>query len=339
MSFLVGLGGVPLMPSSSMSAKKIDDSDLGRAEAPVTLKAYLMCVFAAFGGTLFGYSSGYMAGIMGMDFFIKTVAGPDATVLPSMHKSLITSILSAGTFFGAILAGDLADRVGRRTTVILGCVVFCAGVALQAATSAGLSLIVVGRLVSGFGVGFVSATIILYMSEIAPYKVRGAIVSGYHFCICIGLLLASCISYGNQRRNDSGSYRIPIGIQAVPAIILAVGLLCLPESPRFYIKKGKLHLATTALASVRGQSPDSIYIQDELAEMIANYESEMDAVPHGSTYLQSWTISFTGSPWQGGSYIRRTILGTSIQMMQQWYVMILHNSLAVFVDHVCLLSK
>lgn len=290
--------------------------DVSRAEAPVTLKAYLMCVFAAFGGTLFGYSSGYIAGIMGMDFFIKTVAGPGVTVLPSVDKSLITSILSAGTFFGAILAGDLADWIGRRATVILGCVVFCAGVVLQSA-SAGLGLIVMGRLVSGFGVGFVSAIIILYMSEIAPCKVRGAIVAVYHFCLCIGLLLASCVNYRTQKRDDSGSYRIPISLQAVWAIILAVGLLCLPESPRFFIKKGKLDLAATALASLRGQSPESTYIQDELAEIINNYESEMDAVPRGG-YFQTWGMCFRGSPWKGGSYIRRTILGTSIQMMQQW---------------------
>lgn len=70
-----------------------------------------------------------------------------------------------------------------------------------------------GRLVSGFGVGFVSAIIILYMSEVAPRKVRGAIVSGYQFCITIGILLASCVCYATQNRNDTGSYRIPIAIQ------------------------------------------------------------------------------------------------------------------------------
>lgn len=75
-------------------------SDVNRVEAPVTLKAYLMCAFAAFGGIFFGYDSGYISGVMGMDYFIHVIEGPDATVLTSTHKSLITSILSAGTFFG-----------------------------------------------------------------------------------------------------------------------------------------------------------------------------------------------------------------------------------------------
>jgi MFS family permease len=73
--------------------------------------------------------------------------------------------------------------------------------------------IVAGRLISGVGVGFVSAIIILYMSEVAPRKVRGAIVSGYQFCITIGLLLAACVVYATQDRPDTGSYRIPIGVQ------------------------------------------------------------------------------------------------------------------------------
>lgn len=290
--------------------------DVSRVEAPVTVKAYLMCVFAAFGGIFFGYDSGYIAGVMGMQYFINTIAGPDAGTLPSADKSLITSILSAGTFFGALIAGDLADWIGRRFTIIAGCAVFCVGVALQTA-AASLGLIVAGRLVAGFGVGFVSAIIILYMSEIAPRKVRGAIVSGYQFCICIGLLLASCINYGTQDFTNSGSYRIPIGLQLLWALILGFGLFFLPESPRFYVKKGQLDLAATNLANLRGQPVDSAYIQDELAEIIANHEYEMAAVPHGN-YLQSWTICFKGSLWEGSSYLRRTILGTSMQMMQQW---------------------
>ncbi|KAK3317538.1 general substrate transporter [Cercophora scortea] len=290
--------------------------DVSRVEAPVTMKAYMMCVFAAFGGIFFGYDSGYISGVMGMKFFIETIEGPGATALPASKMSLITSILSAGTFFGALIAGDLADWLGRRTTVILGCLVFIVGVVLQTASSS-LGLLVAGRLVAGFGVGFVSAVIILYMSEIAPRKVRGAIVSGYQFCVCLGLLLASCVDYGTQNRTDSGSYRIPIALQMAWALILAGGLFCLPESPRFFVKKGKLDQATKALASLRDQPFDSQYVVDELNEIVANLEYEMSLIPHDH-YFQTWTNCFRGSIWEGASYLRRTILGTSMQMMQQW---------------------
>jgi MFS family permease len=170
----------------------VGTSDTGRIEAPVTWKSYMMCVFAAFGGVFFGFDSGYISGVLAMDYFIHMltglpIPGPNAPtaevnafVIPTPHKSLIVSILSAGTFFGAILAGDLADWFGRRTTVILGCVVYGIGCVLQTASSS-LGLLVAGRLIAGFGVGFVSAIIILYMSEIAPKAVRGAIVSGRSF--------------------------------------------------------------------------------------------------------------------------------------------------------------
>ncbi|KAI2363854.1 hypothetical protein LOY91_005830 [Ophidiomyces ophidiicola] len=303
-------------------------ADVSRVEAPVTLKAYLMCAFAAFGGIFFGYDSGYINGVMGMDYFIEEFTDlrkadftpaqlkANAFALPASQKSLITSILSAGTFFGAIIAGDLADFFGRRTTIIAGCAVFIVGVCLQTA-SASLGLLVAGRLVAGFGVGFVSAIIILYMSEIAPRKVRGAIVSGYQFCITVGLLLASCVNYGTQNRTDSGSYRIPIALQMLWALILAIGLFLLPESPRYFVKKNNFDRAKSALASLRGQSVDSEYIQQELAEIIANHEYELQVVPHHS-YFSSWLNCFRGSLTNPASNLRRTILGISLQMMQQW---------------------
>jgi MFS transporter, SP family, sugar:H+ symporter len=218
-------------------------ADTSRIEAPVTTKAYFMCAFAAFGGIFFGYDSGYINGVLGMKYFINLHTGLSPTLLDNddtkdqftlsaSNKSLIVSILSAGTFFGAIIAGDIADFTGRRTTIIIGCIIFIVGVILQTASADGLGLIVTGRLIAGFGVGFVSAIIILYMSEISPKRVRGAIVSGYQFCITIGILLASCVAYATQERTDSGSYRIPIAIQMLWAIILGMNL-CTLHPPEY----------------------------------------------------------------------------------------------------------
>jgi MFS family permease len=158
--------------------------------------------------------------------------------IPAWEQSLATSILSAGTFFGAIIAGDVADMIGRRITLIVGCFIFIVGCILETA-STGIAVMAVGRVICGFGVGFISAIVILYMSEIAPKKVRGALVAGYQFCITIGILLANCVVYATQNRRDTGSYRIPISIQFLWAIILATGLMLLPESPRYFVKKGK----------------------------------------------------------------------------------------------------
>jgi MFS family permease len=217
-------------------------TDVGRIEAPVTLKAYLVCAFAAFGGIFFGYDTGWMSGVLAMPYFItqytglpKPAASDTAAVnafhLTAQDQSLTTSILSAGTFFGAIAAGDIADFIGRRMTIIVGCGVFTVGCILETASTS-LGVMVPGRFIAGLGVGFISAigmvssyfflirqsiqltsVVILYMSEIAPRKVRGALVSGYQFCITIGILIANGAVYGTKQRNDSGSYRIPIAIQ------------------------------------------------------------------------------------------------------------------------------
>lgn len=298
-------------------------TDTTRVEAPVTVKAYLMCAFAAFGGIFFGFDSGYINGVMAMPYFIQEFEhlDPDTTpkdkfVFASWKKSLVTSILSAGTFFGSLIAGDLADYFGRRTTIVAGCVVFIGGVVLQTASTE-VGMLVAGRLIAGFGVGFVSAIIILYMSEIAPRKVRGAIVSGYQFCITIGLMLASCVDYATQDRDDSGSYRIPIALQMLWALILGGGLLLLPESPRYFVKKGELDKAAHVLSRVRGQPKDSELIQQELAEIVANHEYEMQVIPQGG-YFDSWLNCFRGSLFKANSNVRRVILGTSLQMMQQW---------------------
>merc|ERR1712000_272925 len=244
----------------------------------VTLKAYLMCAFASFGGIFFGYDSGYINGVAASKEFIEAIMGPGATALSSSRSSLITSILSAGTFFGALIAGDLADMMGRRPTIIAGCGIYLAGVVIQMFAASALATIVVGRLVAGFGVGFVSAIIILYMSEICPRKVRGMLVSGYQFCITIGIMLASIVCNFTQDRPDSGSYRIPIGIQFAWGTILAVGLFFLPDSPRFYVKKGKLEQARKVLGRLRGQPLESEYIELELAEIVANAEYERQQI-------------------------------------------------------------
>ena len=155
--------------------------DIERIEAPVTWKAYLLCAFASFGGIFFGYDSGYINGVTGSKVFIAAIEGPNQKALSGSHNSLIVSILSAGTFFGALIAGDLADTIGRRTTIISGCGIYMVGVILQVA-SHGLGLIVAGRLIAGIGVGFVSAIVILYMSEIVsrtPTKVFTSHASSY----------------------------------------------------------------------------------------------------------------------------------------------------------------
>lgn len=91
----------------------------------------------------------------------------------------------------------------------------------------------------------------------------------------------------------------------------------LPDSPRYFVKTGRLEKAGEALRRLRGQPVDSDYIQNELAEIVANEEYERSIIPTAG-FISSWMQCFTGGLWVSNSNLRRTILGTSLQMMQQW---------------------
>lgn len=130
-------------------------------------------------------------------------------------------------------------------------------------------------------------------------------------------MLAACIVYGTENRLDTGAYRIPIAIQFPWALILGGGLLFLPDSPRFFVKQGRVEDAAKALARLRGQPKDSEYIRSELTEIVANEEYERALIPD-TTWFGSWMHCFSGGLSHGKSNLRRTILGTSLQMMQQW---------------------
>lgn len=187
---------------------------------------------------------------------------------------------------------------------------FAAGVALQVASTS-VALLVPGRLVAGFGVGFVSAVILTYLGEVAPKAVRGSILSGYQFFITIGLLLAAAVDHTSKGRMDSSSYRLPMAIQFLWAGILGGGLLLLPESPRYYIKIGKPDQARKSLATLRGHPANSHEISDEIAEIVANYRHEMQEMASG------WIDCFRGG-WKPSGNLRRVVLGMALQMMQQW---------------------
>lgn len=142
-------------------------------------------------------------------------------VSPS-QSALVVSILSAGTFFGALTAAPFGDFLGRRYGLIASCMVFIFGVILQTASTE-LKLFISGRFFAGFGVGLVSALVPLYQSETAPKWIRGVIVGSYQFAITIGILLAAVLDNATKNRNDSGSYRIPIAVQFAWALVLIVG--------------------------------------------------------------------------------------------------------------------
>lgn len=271
--------------------------------------AIIIGMFVAFGGVLFGYDTGTISGILAMSYWENQFStGYRDTKghlnVTASQSAEIVSILSAGTFFGALGAAPIADRIGRRWSLIASCCVFTFGVILQTAATH-LPLFVAGRFFAGFGVGLVSALIPLYQSETAPKWIRGVIVGSYQLAITIGLLLAAIVNNSTSKRNDTGSYRIPIAVQFAWALILITGMLILPETPRYLIRSGHYDKAAQSLSKLRRLPVDHESIITELDEIQANHEYELSLGK--ASYLDCFR----------GKILKRQMTGCLLQGLQQ----------------------
>lgn len=246
------------------------------------------------------YDTATISGLQEMDFWQKEFDYPSQDRI-----ALIVSILSVGTFVGALSAGYVSDKLGRKYGIILSAMIpFNLGVILQTAATEQI-MFIMGRLFAGFGVGLISAQIPMYQSETLPKWIRGTVVGCYQLCITIGLFLAAIVSYATRNRTDSGSYRIPLAIQFAWALILSGGLFMLPETPRYLVKVGKDAKALKSLVFLRRLPEDSIHITAELEEIKANYEYEKSL---GSA---SYAECFRGNMG------KRTLTGITLQSLQQ----------------------
>ncbi|KII85851.1 hypothetical protein PLICRDRAFT_44270 [Plicaturopsis crispa FD-325 SS-3] len=271
-----------------------------------------MTSFAAFGGILYGYDTGNISGVKAMKDWLRTFGSPDPTAvtgysITSSQESLVVSILSAGTFFGALLGAPVADILGRKWGIIFSTLIFCIGVALQTA-SVTMPVFVVGRVFAGLGVGLVSVLIPMYQSECSPKWIRGAVVSAYQWAITIGLLLASVVVNATEGRDDHSSYRIPIAIQFVWAFVLVAGMLVLPESPRWLIKKGRDAAAAHSVSRLTGLNAADPEIEVELDEIRENLNAEIALGE--SSYLDCFKSG-------NNKLALRTITGIALQGWQQ----------------------
>jgi sugar porter (SP) family MFS transporter len=163
------------------------------------------------------------------------------------------------------------------------------------------------RFFAGIGVGAVSLLVPLYQSEMAPKWIRGTLVCAYQLSITIGLLTASAVNIGTQKMTGAQAYRIPIGLQFTWACVLALGILVLPETPRYLVKRGYKEAAALSLSRLRRLDITHPALVEELAEIQANHEYEM-TLGH-----DSYRDIFLGAPHLG----RRTLTGCGLQMLQQ----------------------
>jgi sugar porter (SP) family MFS transporter len=182
--------------------------------------------FGALGGLLFGYDTGVISGAL---LFI-----PDDFKLTPFLTGAIVATLLLGAMVGAGFAGRLADRLGRRVLIIVAAIIFTVG-ALLAALAPSVGVLIAARFILGLAVGSAALVVPLYLSEIAPAKIRGAIASLNQLMIVGGILAAFIV---NAILASSHNWRLMFGLAAVPSLVLLVGMLFMPETPRYLVHAG-----------------------------------------------------------------------------------------------------
>ena len=206
----------------------------------------------ALGGLLFGYDTGVISGAL---LFI----GKDFPGLTSFDKELLTSILLIGALIGALVGGRIADRAGRRPTVLGTAALFVAGVML-AAFSPSYGVLVGARVIIGLAVGSASMVVPLYIGEVVPPRVRGAMVSFNQLAITSGILASYLVDYGLA---SSQNWRLMFGLAAIPAVLMFTGMLFQRESPHWLVAQGREDEAREVLRRVRDEGG----IDAEIAEV------------------------------------------------------------------------
>lgn len=206
-----------------------DDNSPERLAIRARIKKFVLTVviIAALGGALFGYDTGVISGVL---VFLTPDFG-----LSQTQVGVLTSSLLIGAAIGSITGGWMADRWGRRATLLFAGALFLVGALAQAAAP-DVTVMIITRLILGVGVGTASLVVPMYVSEIAPPTYRGRLVSMNSLMIASGQLLAYVV---NAALAPTGNWRLMLTMAAIPAVALLVGMYFMPDSPRWYLKKGR----------------------------------------------------------------------------------------------------
>lgn len=250
---------------------------------------YFVAGVAALGGLLFGYDTGVISGAL---LFIR-----ETMALSSTMQGVVVAIVLAGAALGAAGAGTLSDRFGRRRVILAAALLFVAG-AILCALAAELTVLLVGRFLVGLAIGVASMLTPLYLAEIAPASDRGAIVSLNQLCITVGILVSYLVGFALA--SFPHGWRWMLGLGALPGVILTVGMLILPESPRWLAGHGRTEDAGDVLQRLRGTAD----VSEELGILRTDIALE-------GRQLATWSELFS-------QRLRRPlVIGIGLAMFQQ----------------------
>lgn len=247
--------------SSFSQSTTTTENDIEQQPYPLTWRTGTVFTLATIGGLLFGYDTGVISGVL---ISLKP-QDLQLTELTNSQKELITSITSAGSFFGSLLAFPTADHWGRKYTLAFCCTIFAVAAIIMALSNS-IHMLVFGRSIVGVAIGIAAQCIPVYLSEISPTKIRGFMLTLNSIAITGGQVIAYCISLFLISKKTQ-AWRYLFGVSAIPAVIFILLLDFIPESPRLLITKGKMKEAEHALKMIYPSATEQ-QVQNKLRKMV-----------------------------------------------------------------------
>ena len=207
-------------------------------------------LIAGLGGILYGFDMGIIAAVL--------VLVHESFALSTRMEEIVVSVVLVGAMSGAIAGGSIADRIGRRSTLVWGGVIFMLG-SLLAFWSPDVTILIVARGLLGVAIGFTSVTAPVYVSELAPPQSRGLLIGLYQFALTIGIVLADLVGYWLAGQH---AWRTMFGLGAVPAAFFLALIFTLPESPRWLFAQNRLAEMQSVLSSYTDAAGAKLLIEE-----------------------------------------------------------------------------
>ncbi len=285
-----------------MDNAQTDASDLRSRTRNVAL---LVMAIAGLGGILYGYDLGIISGAL---LFMKN----DLSLAPSEMSLIVAAVLGGGSL-ATLVGGPFADRFGRKVTILVSGAIFIIGVVIVTVATNFVSVLV-GRLVQGIGVGFITIVIPLYIVEVVPSKMRGRTVTLFQLFLTFGILLGYVVGYAF---NGSSDWRAMFATALLPGIVFLLVGVVLPKSPRWLYRCGKTDQARALL--LRTQTPDEV---DTTLQ-------ELEDAARGADTGNSWALLV--KPGYRKAFLIALAIGilnqlTGINTLLQFNTVILHQS-------------
>jgi sugar porter (SP) family MFS transporter len=234
-----------------MQVSTIAEPSQGGAKAKSPLYVLFLAAVAAISGFLFGFDTAVINAVL---LLLRRQLS-----LSNIETEVAASALLLGCLFGAAGASLIGDRIGRRKSLLLAAILFAIST-VGAALANSVMIFSIGRLVGGLAIGLASVLTPVYIAEVAPARSRGRLVSMNQLAITVGILAAYVVGWGMARLGDS-SWRWMLGVAAIPALGFFLGLLAIPESPRWLISNGQRERGKRVLCRIYGDEQADLHVK------------------------------------------------------------------------------